>query len=254
MTTSWPGVGDERRASSGAGGSCAVCRMCPPAAGWRRSGDPVGRRICQGRPGDVVASDDSGERRRGDAAAPRVTVRHDGYQRADVSHRASIGRAGLGRVPLGPVQCPQVPVLLSLRRLAKRKGCRGRHASGSHSRHPTGLASTAAFALSRTPWAASGAVQFKPCVRIKSFHRGGRAVRCDFGGTSPPIPALHVCAERTRRARRGATKGLGRGSEAGCECWAAARNGDALARDGRGSYYGAPVAGAECVAEERMKR
>ena len=68
--------------------------------------------------------DDGGERSRG-SAAPRVTVRQDVCEQADVAHGASARRAGFERVPLRPVQRPQFPVLLSL--FVSFWQCRKRH-------------------------------------------------------------------------------------------------------------------------------
>jgi len=72
-------------------------------------GDPVGERICcEGHLGDMIVSvDDRGERRRGSAVAPRVTLRQDAFERADVAHGPGKRRAGFGGVPFGPERCPQ---------------------------------------------------------------------------------------------------------------------------------------------------
>jgi hypothetical protein len=51
--------------------------------------------------------DDRGERRRGNAVSPRVTLRQDVFEQADVTHGPGKRRARSRGVPSGPMQCPQ---------------------------------------------------------------------------------------------------------------------------------------------------
>jgi len=71
-------------------------------------GGPLCQRILRGghRGSLIVGLDDRGERRRGSAAAPRMTVRQIVCHEVDVTHGPGSGCAGLGGAPFGPAHSP----------------------------------------------------------------------------------------------------------------------------------------------------
>ena len=165
-------------------------------------GAPVGERICcECHPGGMIVSgDDRGERRRGSAVAPRVTLGQDAFERADVAHGPGQRRAGFWGIPSGPEHCPQFTPPFHEFGVAQKTGCRRGHTCGSLPRLLAGLASTAAW-QSRSAWSGLDAYSVFQgsgfCAALRppvSFHRWGANVRFDFwrwqwfGSSAQPEP------------------------------------------------------------------